>query len=120
MKFFKFRSWVLHLLETIIQNQEKIMSTGTTAAQALADLQTAVTNIQSQLAALTAEQTTLDNAIAALQVQLASASGVDPAAIEAVVSQLQSASTTIGAATTQMQTEVTNITPPAPPTPPAA
>src|SRR5271170_6560441 len=76
------------LLERILANTEKIMSQGTSAAQALADLQAAEAANASQITTL---QTAVTNGIAqltALIQQLQAGGGVAPSDIEAVVTKM--------------------------------
>lgn len=91
--------------------QEKIMSTGTSNAQALADLQGAVSALQAQVLTLTSASQGLDAAIALLEAELASNASAGPAisptAIETVVSQLKSVQTSIGSVVTDVQAQTT-------------
>jgi uncharacterized protein YoxC len=80
----------------VILGQEKIMATQVTAAQALEDLQAATTLLQGQVTALTSADAAINDAIARLQQELQSGTGVDPAAIEAVVASLQGVSLATG------------------------
>ena len=78
------------------------MSTGTSAAQALADLQAAEVATQAQIAAL---QTAVTNGIVTLEAliaQLEAGGGVQPSDIEAVVTQMKTDATNLTAVNAQI------------------
>ena len=94
-----------------IARQEKFMSS---ASQALTDLQ----NVASALAAALAKlQTDVNTGIAELQQALQNQNGVDPAAIEAVVTGLQGSVATAGAIDTSVVNAEQQAPTPAPPAP---
>ena len=90
----------------IIKNQEKLMSTGVTSAQALADLQAALADIQTRLQTIAQNQANLDVAIAQLEAEVQSGQGVNVDAIENVVAQLKTVSSNLG----DLNTDITNQT----------
>lgn len=104
--------WILIALSTYtIYRLEKFMST---ASQALTDLQ----NVAQALAAALAKlQTDVNTGIAQLQQQLQN-EGVDPAAIETVVANLQASVTAAGSIDTSVL-NAENPTPAPTPAPPA-
>lgn len=101
----------------ILKRTEKIMATGATAAQALADLQAVAGTISNQLTSLQTADEALKTAIDTL-VAAQAAGGVQPADVEAVVASLQTASLAIGSITSAVQAQTSEATgTPAPPTP---
>lgn len=101
----------------ILKRTEKIMATGATAAQALADLQAVAGTISNQLTSLQTADEALKTAIDTLVAAQASG-GVQPADVEAVVASLQQASLAIGSITSAVQAQTSEATgTPAPPTP---
>lgn len=94
------RRMIVALLAAILAAQlytlwriEKLMSTGTTAAQALSDL-------QAQVTAQTTVEASAITLIQSLAAQITAANGVSPAAVEAVVAQFQTSATALAAAVT--------------------
>jgi hypothetical protein len=99
---------IARMLYQILLNTETIMSQGTSAAQALTDLQAAQTSIATQLAALgtalTQLTTDVTTGIATLTQLLQNPQGVDPTAVEAVVAQLQASVTAAQTAAASIST----------------
>jgi hypothetical protein len=98
---------------TFNEKGEKFMAS---AAQALIDLQNAVntlvagqTNLAAGLKALQAADAAIDAALATLEGEVSGETGVSAAAVEAVVAQLNTASTALAAANTSVGTVVTDL-----------
>ena len=87
----------------------RIMSTQVTAAQALADLTTAVQTVQAGVTSLQTADTNIDTALATLLAAQAAGQGVAPAAVEALVAQLTSASGALKPVVADLTTQTANI-----------
>lgn len=87
-------SRIERLCEQILAEVQKVSSAQVTAAQAIADLTTAVTT-----------ETTVDQSVQTLitnlAAQITAANGVSPAAVEALVATMKTNATALAAAVTQ-------------------
>src|ERR1700683_873170 len=87
----------------------RIMSTQVTAAQALADLTTAVQTVQAGVTSLQTADTNIDTALATLLAAQAAGQGVAPAAGGALVAQLTFASGALKPVVADLTTQTANI-----------
>jgi trimeric autotransporter adhesin len=95
---------ILRLLVTMAEKGEEFMSS---ASQALIDLQNAVNTLVAGQTNLQAADAALDAALATLEAELSNENGVSPAAIEAAVAQIKTASAAVGTVVADLNTQVT-------------
>jgi hypothetical protein len=95
---------MLSLLRHLNNKGEEFMSS---ASQALIDLQNAVNTLVAGQTQLQTADAAIDAALAILETEVSNENGVSPAAVEAVVAQLKTASAAVGTVVTDLNTQVT-------------
>jgi len=100
---------VLGLEIVLLYQTRRILMSTATATQALADLTAAVQSVQAGVTGLQTADTNIDAALATLLAAQSAGQGVAPAAVEALVAQLTTASNGIKPVVADLTTQTANI-----------